>query len=163
MEGESRKSNWRSRLVLQEPHLVAASVGLERRVVAAAEVLLALVGRRLAQGARQTRGLGAVLALPREAPELSAKEREVSVKTLTFDRYRSGGLMLVPPRRHLQRVDGHAGPLLDLHGRVSRGRGALLVDAGNADGGDQTARHDAVIPRVHGDDDGCRRAHGLAW
>lgn len=65
--------------------------------------------------------------------------------------------------RHLQRVDGHAGPLLDLDGGVGRGRGALLVDGGNADGDDQTARHDTVVPRVHGDDDGCCRAHGLAW
>lgn len=63
------------RLVLQEPHLVAASVGFERRVVAAAEVLFALEGRRLAQGTRQTQGLRAVFALPCEAPELSANER----------------------------------------------------------------------------------------
>lgn len=64
----------RLRLVLQEPHLVAAAVRLERRVVAAAEVLLALEGRRLSQSARQAQGLCAVLALAREAPELSVNE-----------------------------------------------------------------------------------------
>lgn len=78
-EREKRSFQQRLRLILQEPHLVAASVRLERRVVAAAEVLLALVGRRLAQSARQTQGLGAVFALPREAPKLSGKERELTV------------------------------------------------------------------------------------
>lgn len=71
---EKAGSRQRLRLVLQEPDLVAASVRLERRVVAAAEVLLALVGRRLPQSACQTQGLGAVFALPCEAPKLSEKE-----------------------------------------------------------------------------------------
>lgn len=70
----------------------------------------------------------------------------------------------VPPfrRRRLQRVDGHAGPVLDLDGGVSGGRGALLVDGGNADGNDQAARQNPVIPRVDRDDGGRRCAHGLA-
>lgn len=57
-------------LLLEEPHLVAASVRLQRRVVTAAEVLLALEGGRLAKGARQTQGLRSVLALARKAPKL---------------------------------------------------------------------------------------------
>lgn len=67
------------RLVLQEPHLIAAAVRLERRVVAAAEVLLALEGRRLPQSTRQAQGLCAVLALACEAPELSVNERRSGV------------------------------------------------------------------------------------
>lgn len=72
---------------------------------------------------------------------------------------------MVPPfrRRRLQRVDGHAGPVLDLDGGVSGGRGALLVDGGNADGDDQAARQNPIIPRVDRDDGGRRCAHGLAW
>lgn len=144
------------RLVLQEPHLVAAAVRLERRVVAAAEVLLALEGRRLPQSTRQAQGLRAVLALAREAPELSVNERhrcDLSADFITGPPFR---------RRRLQRVDGHAGPVLDLDGGVSGGRGALLVDGGNADGDDQAARQNPVVPRVDRDDGGRRCAHGLA-
>lgn len=65
--------------------------------------------------------------------------------------------------KHLQSVDSHAGPLLNPDGTVGGGRGALLVDGGDADGDHQTARQNAVIPWVHRDDDGSRCAHGLAW
>lgn len=76
----------------------------------------------------------------------------------------STDFITVPPfrRGRLQRVDGHARPVLDLDGGVSGGRGALLVDGGNTDGDDQAARQNPVIPRVDRDDDGRRCAHGLA-
>lgn len=65
--------------------------------------------------------------------------------------------------RHLQRVDGHARPVLDLDGCVGGGRGALLVVGGNTDGDYQTTRQNPVISRVDRDDDGRCCAHGLAW
>lgn len=63
-------------LLLEEPHLVAASVRLQRWVVAAAEVLLALEGGRLAKGARQTQGLCSVLALARKASKLPERKTD---------------------------------------------------------------------------------------
>lgn len=64
--------------------------------------------------------------------------------------------------RHLQRVDGHARPVLNLDGCVSGGRGALLVVGGNTDADYQTTRQNPVISRVDRDDDGRCCAHGLA-
>lgn len=95
-QGEAAGPEAWLRLVLQEPHLVAASVGLERRVVAAAEVLFALEGRRLAQGTCQTQGLWAVFTLPCEAPELSANERCYG---LTWTRTGRRTFIPVPPER----------------------------------------------------------------
>lgn len=63
-------------LLLEEPHLVAASVRLQRWVVAAAEVLLALEGGRLAKGARQTQGLCSVLGLARKASKLPERRTD---------------------------------------------------------------------------------------
>ena len=63
---------------------------------------------------------------------------------------------------NIQSVDRHAGPLLDPDGTVTGSRGALLVRGGNADADHQPARQNAVVPRVHRDDEGRGRAHGLA-
>lgn len=64
------------RLFLKKPHLIAASIRLEWWVVATAEVLLALKGRRLTQGARQTQGLCSVLTLPCEASKLPVNKQK---------------------------------------------------------------------------------------
>lgn len=63
--------------------------------------------------------------------------------------------------KHLQSVDSHAGPLLNLDSTIGGSRGAYLVARGDADGDHQTARQNAVVPRVHRDDEGRCCAHGL--
>lgn len=63
--------------------------------------------------------------------------------------------------KHLQRVDGHAGPLLHPDGAVLGGRRALLVGEGDADGHRQAARQHAVVARIDGDDNRSRSAHRL--
>ena len=63
------------RLLLQEPHLVAPAVRFDGHVVAAAEVLLALVRGGLPQRARQSERLGPVLCLPGEASELTGNRK----------------------------------------------------------------------------------------
>ncbi len=77
MRFDSDLIEWLLRLLLQEPHLVAASIRLERWVVAAAEVLLALKGGCLAEGARQAKGLCPELTLPGKASKLSVNKRGV--------------------------------------------------------------------------------------
>lgn len=62
-------------LFLQEPHLVAAAVRFDWHVVAAAEVLLALIGGGLPQGARQAQCLSPVLRLPGEASKLTGNRK----------------------------------------------------------------------------------------
>lgn len=69
-------SVWTLRLLLQEPHLVAAAVRFDWHVVAAAEVLLALVGGCLPQGARQAERLGPVLCLSGKASKLTGNGKQ---------------------------------------------------------------------------------------
>jgi len=82
-------SAWTLRLLLQEPHLVAAAVRFDRHVVAAAEVLLALVGGRLPQGARQAERLGPVLRLSGKASKLTGNGETGSGKRRWLDRWTS--------------------------------------------------------------------------
>lgn len=62
---------------------------------------------------------------------------------------------------HIQRVYSHAGPLLHHDGAVGGSWGVLLVGVGDPDAHRQTSGENAIVPRVHRDDDGKCDAHGL--
>lgn len=61
----------------------------------------------------------------------------------------------------IQSVDGHAGSLLDPDSAVGGSRGTLLVRWGDTDADHQPARQNAIIPRVHRDNERSRCTHGL--
>lgn len=63
----------------------------------------------------------------------------------------------------IQSVDGHAGPLFNTDGSVRGSWRALLVRRWNSDGGCQTPRENAIVPRINCDDDGKSYTHGLTF
>lgn len=71
--------------------------------------------------------------------------------------------MKVTFKRHAQSVDSHAGPLFYLDGTVAGSWRLLLEEGGNADAHHQTAGQDAVVSRVHRDDEGNSGSHGFTF